>query len=76
VVVRGVEVEPVKESSPRQHHPASGLDALAMLVRPARSHFSVTVEFCEIISSPVPASGRPVAATGSTGALTQPCRWT
>jgi hypothetical protein len=72
VVVRGVEVEPVKESSPRQHQPASSLDSLAMLVRPARSHFSVTVEFCVIIPLPVPASGRPV---GESGPPIQPCRW-
>ena len=76
VVVRGVEVEPVKESSSRQHHPPGGVDSFVMIVRPARSRFSVTVEFCEIIPSPVPANGRPVAKAGRTRALTKPWPWT
>ena len=76
VVVRGVEVEPVKESSPRHHHPSSGLDSLAMIVRPARSRFSVTVEFCEIIPSSATANERPVAEAARTAALIKPCRWT
>ena len=75
VVVRGVEVEPVKESSPRQHHPPGGVDSPAMIVRPARSRFSVTVEFCEVIPSPVPANGRSVTEAGRTGALTKPWPW-
>jgi hypothetical protein len=75
VVVRGVEVEPVKESSPRHQNPPGGTDSLAMIVRPARSRFSVTVEFCEIIPSSVPANGRSVAEAGRTGALTKPCLW-
>jgi hypothetical protein len=76
VVVRGVEVEPVKESSPRHHHPPGSMDSLSLIVRPTRSRFSVTVEFCEIIPSSVPANGRPVAEAARTAALIKPCRWT
>ena len=76
VVVRGIEVEPVKENSPRHHHPPGGVDSLAMIVRPARSRFSITVEFCEIIPPPVPAIGRSVAETGRTSVPTKPSLWT
>ena len=76
VVVRGVEVEPVKESSLSRHHPPGSMDSLSLIVRPARSRFSVTVEFCEIIPSPLPVNGRPVAEAGPTGALPKHSRWT
>jgi hypothetical protein len=76
VVVRGIEVEPVKESSLRHQNSPGGMDSLALIVRPARSRFSVTVEFCAIIPLSVPANGKSVPAAGRTGALTKPCLWT
>lgn len=61
VAIRSVEVEPVKET-PVQRPVASGsADPLALIVRPAWSRFTVTVEFCEIVLPPTQAGNTPVA---------------
>lgn len=70
VVVRSVEAEPVKET-PLQRQVARGsADPLALIVRPAWSRFTVTVEFCEIILPPTQASNTPVASSAQSGATT------
>lgn len=76
VVVRSVEVEPVKETAPSHHSTPVGVDSLMMIIKPARSRINVTMECCEIIPPSVPAEGSPLAETGKTSLTTASCRWT
>jgi hypothetical protein len=70
VVVRSVEVEPVKETPlPRPAAPG-GADPLALIVRPGWSRFAVTVEFCEIVLPRTHAGNTSVAPSSQSGATT------
>ncbi|MDD2764677.1 MAG: Amuc_1100 family pilus-like protein [Opitutaceae bacterium] len=48
LVVRSVEVEPVRGPPERATGLSGGTEPLAVLVRPVLSRFTVTVEFCEL----------------------------
>jgi len=58
VVVRTVEVELVRETPSARRAAAGSADPLEMIVRPASSRFTVTLEFCEINQPPAELSGQ------------------
>ena len=58
VVVRSVEVEPARETAAPRQAVAASTDPLELIVRPAWSRFTVTVEFCDVKVGPVEAGRR------------------
>lgn len=75
VVVRSVAAEPVASHPLPRKAPPGGPEPLVETVGPALSRFAVTVESCELVGLPVPASSACHAASGQPGSHGAPRCW-
>ena len=71
VVVRTVAAEPIADPPPRRPASTGGGRSLALLVRAARSRFSVTVECCDV-TGPGAAKPPPPDGAGAAGRWPEP----